>query len=186
MTTVLFVCTANQCRSPMAVLFARQALAQREPQVQVMGAGTSAAGARPVTPATAKVMARRGLDASAHRSSGILEALSPEPDLVIGLAREHARTVVEERPEMFPKTFTLKDLVRRATDAGPRGHNEDLASYLSRLGAGRGFSSLAGWAATDEVADPVGQPLAAHERCAAELETLVGALVDHLWPPPRS
>jgi hypothetical protein len=50
------------------------------------------------------------------------------------------------------------------------------------VGAGRGFSSLAGATASDDVADPIGQNLATYERCAAELEALLAGTANLFWP----
>lgn len=178
--SLLFVCTGNQCRSPMAAALATKALAGRA-EVTIASAGTRGGGPG-VTRNTALVMARRGLDVSSHRPRSLGTALAPEPDLIVALAREHARAVIEQLPGAFPKTFTLKDLVARAVDAGPRAAGEELDAYLLRVGAGRGFSSLAGATASDDVADPIGQNLATYERCAAELEALVADLANLLWP----
>lgn len=184
MPTVLFVCTGNLCRSPMAAAFARRALAERGAPVTVLSAGTLGSG-RGVTADTARVMARRGLDMSSHRSRLLEDALTGDLDLIVGMAREHARAVVEQRPDAFLKTFTLRDLAARAFDAGPRAPGEDLAAYLQRAAAGRGFSSLAGATASDDIVDPIGQSPAVYERCANEIEGLVGQVVDLLWGPGR-
>jgi protein-tyrosine-phosphatase len=167
----------------MAAAFAARALATKgRPAVSVQTAGTAGAGARPVTDETAAVLTRRGLDPSGHRSRPLGDCLCPVPDVIVGMAREHARAAVEARPQLFPKTFTLKDLVARATNAGPRRSAEALDAYLARVGAGRGFAVLAGASSADDIADPIGQARAVYERCASEIEPLVTQLVDLLWP----
>ena len=185
MSTVLFVCTGNQCRSPMAESIARRELDRAGyREVTVISAGLLATG-MPATPLAIRVLARRGLDISAHRSRHLDEALSPVPDLVVGMAREHAREVVDRHPETFFRTFTLKDLAARAADTGPRADGQPLSEYLAMLGRGRGFASLAGFSAADDLADPIGQAPAVYELCVADIDRLVCQLVAHLWPLGR-
>lgn len=181
MTTVLFVCTGNTCRSPMAEALAVHRLQPRVADLAVGSAGLLRAGA-PASPGACAVMARRGLDLSAHRSRSLGDALVPAPDLIVAMAREHARAVVETDPALFPRTFTLKDLVARAWREGPRRPAETLAGYLRRVGAHRSFASLAGASVADDVADPIGKDEATFERTAAIIEPLLDDLAGLLWP----
>ena len=179
--TLLFVCTGNLCRSPMAAALARNVLAGRAEAVDVRSAGLLQGG-EPATAEAVERMKRRGLDLSTHRSRRLGDALAPPPDLILGMAREHARAVVDLLPQLFPRTFTLKDLVARGRSHGPRRPGEALDAYLARVGAGRSFGALAGASSADDIADPIGGDLLAHERCAAELEVAVTALADLVWP----
>jgi protein-tyrosine phosphatase len=181
--TLLFVCTGNLCRSPMAAALARNVLAGRAEAVDVVSAGLLHGG-EPATDEVVHLMKRRGLDLTTHRSRRLGGALAPPPDLILGMAREHARAVVDLLPQLFPRTFTLKDLVARGRGQGPRRPGEALDTYLARLGADRGFGALAGTSSADDIADPIGGDLPAYERCAAELEVAVTALADLVWPVP--
>jgi protein-tyrosine phosphatase len=183
MATLLFVCTGNLCRSPMAATLARNLLAGRAEAVNVISAGLLRAG-EPATDEAVKVMGRRGLDLRTHRSRRVDDALVPAPDLIVGMARQHARAVVDVVPELFPRTFTLKHFVACAGNEGPRRAGEALDTYLARVGTDRGFGALAGVSSADDVADPIGCNLRTYERCAAEIEVAVTALVDLVWPEP--
>lgn len=179
MIDLLFVCTGNVCRSPMAEALARRLLAGRE--IRVRSAGILGPG-RTATPETVEALARRGLDASSHRSRLLGDALEPLPDLMVGMAREHVRDVADLRPDLLPRTFTLKELVRRADAAGPRRPGEDLGAYLGRIAAGRRPSQLVGASLADDIPDPIGMPPQVYERCADEIAALVGGMVARLWP----
>ncbi len=181
MPTLLFVCTGNLCRSPMAAALARNVLAGRAEAVDVISAGLLRGG-EPATDEVVHLMKRRGLDLSTHRSRRVGDALAPAPDLIVGMARQHARVVVDLFPHRFPRTFTLKDFVARGRSHGPRRPGEALDAYLARVGADRAFGALAGMNSADDIADPIGRDLPAYERCAAELEVAVTALADLAWP----
>jgi protein-tyrosine phosphatase len=181
MPTLLFVCTGNLCRSPMAAAIACSVLSGRTEAVNVVSAGLLRSG-EPATDEAVTVMRRRGLDLSGHRSRRVGDALVPPPDLIVGMAREHARSVVDAIPALFPRTFTLKDLVARARIEGPRRPGEALDGYLARVGAERGFGALVGMGSADDVADPIGCDLHTYERCATEIAVAVTSLVDLVWP----
>jgi protein-tyrosine phosphatase len=183
MPTLLFVCTGNLCRSPMAAAVARNVLAGRTEAVNVLSAGLLRTG-EPATDEAVTVMRRRGLYLSGHRSRRVGDALVPPPDLIVGMARQHARSVVDAVPALFPRTFTLKDLVARAGSEGPRSPGEALDEYLARVGADRGFGALVGMSSADDVADPIGCDLRTYEQCAGEIVGAVTTLVNLVWPEP--
>jgi len=183
MPTLLFVCTGNLCRSPMAATVARNILAGRAEEVTVISAGLLRSG-EPATDEAVKVMRRRGLDLSTHRSRRVDDALVPAPDLIVGMARQHARVVVDVIPGLFPRTFTLKDFVARARAEGPRRPGEALDTYLARVGMDRRLGALVGMTSADDVADPIGCDLRTYERCASEIEAVVTTLIDLVWPEP--
>ena len=178
---LLFVCTGNICRSPMAQAVAASLLARRGADVTVESAGLLSPGERAPREVDA-VLLRRELALEDHRSRSLESVLEPPPDLVVAMAREHARAVVALRPDLFGRTFTLKEFVRRAGHENRRRPDEHLDAYLARIQQGRKPWDHAGRHDGDDVADPIGRPRRVYERCAAEIEELVGALVDHAWP----
>jgi protein-tyrosine phosphatase len=180
---LLFICTANQCRSPMAeaLVKARLAKAGLADQVAVSSAGLFPGGSV-ATPEACEAVGELGADLSAHRSQAIDGGLVDSADIVIGLAREHAREAVVLRPDAVARVFTLKELVRRAEAAGPRQRGESLATYTARLGAGRNPADLLGRSREDDVSDPIGRPLDVYRKTAGELDDLIARLLSHLWP----
>jgi protein-tyrosine phosphatase len=182
---ILVVCTANQCRSPMAEVLLRRALADQGVAADVVSAG-SLPGDVAASAGSARAMARRGLDLGGHRSHQVTEDDLVRADLVVCMARRHAREAVVAHPGAWPRTFTLKELVRRGEAAGPRRRDEELGAWLDRAAAGRTRSALLADDPVDDVADPIGRPDAAYEATAAELEALVERLVAAVFPAGRA
>src|SRR6185503_356929 len=90
---VLFVCTGNTCRSPMAAGALRAALGPEAVRVEVASAGTAAWDDQPATPESVAVAAVDGVDIREHRSRRLTPEILRGADLVIAMERAHARTV---------------------------------------------------------------------------------------------
>ena len=172
--TVLIVCTANQCRSPLAAALLRRAL--EDTDVVVLDAGTGEAG-YPVTEGTLTAAARLELDLADHRSTTVDASLVEKADLILTMEREHVRTIVLEHPQAWAKTFTLKEFVRRSEDLAPRHNGQPLTVWLEELHEGRSRADLLGASPVDDVADPTSDRRVDHDSLAEELDELVAALV---------
>ena len=83
---------------------------------------------------------------------------------------------------MWPRAFTLKELVRRGEMIGPRAPGESIEAWLARAHSGRNRADLLGSSSEDDVEDPIGLSRSAYEKTADELADLVDRLVDLLWP----
>jgi protein-tyrosine-phosphatase len=177
---ILIVCTGNTCRSPMAEALLRRTLSDRGIAAAVSSAGLLSDG-QPATDTGVDTLAARGLDISGHRSRRIDPELLGTGDLIVGMAREHVRQAVVMRPDLYRRTFTLKELVRRGGEVGARGGDEPLDAWLDRVHAGRVPTQQLGSSLIDDVADPIGQPAAVYERTARELDDLTTRLADLLW-----
>lgn len=86
---VLFVCTGNTCRSPLAEAIARYLSAERGLDITVASAGTSAIDGMPASDGSLLVGLERSLDLSPHRSRRLTRELVNEADLVLGMATQH-------------------------------------------------------------------------------------------------
>lgn len=168
--SVLVVCTANICRSPMLAGFLRRDLAALGVVADVSSVGIMRVGEPPADEAV-QALGRRGIDISAHRSRMISSEMLADADLVLGLTREHVRIAAVECPATYHHAFTVKELVRRGVEWGPPVH-EPLDAWVARIGAGRTVHDHLGMSGADDVADPYGQPMAAFERTAEELAQL--------------
>ncbi|MBI5710175.1 MAG: hypothetical protein HZC42_07725 [Candidatus Eisenbacteria bacterium] len=90
---VLFVCTGNTCRSPLAVAALAHELGPDASRVEVGSAGTAAMDGQPATAASARVAARDGLSLDGHRSRRLTAAMVSDADLILVMEREHLQAV---------------------------------------------------------------------------------------------
>jgi protein-tyrosine phosphatase len=79
---VLFVCTGNTCRSPLAVAAMREELGSDVALVDVTSAGTAAGDGHPASDGTLDVADRAGFDVSSHRSRRATAAMVRNADFV--------------------------------------------------------------------------------------------------------
>jgi protein-tyrosine-phosphatase len=87
---LLFVCTGNTCRSPMAEGIARHRLAERGwSHVRVQSAGLSARHGDAASQPAVAVAARHGVDLASHRSQPLTEELVGWADLVLAMGPSH-------------------------------------------------------------------------------------------------
>ncbi len=91
---ILFVCTGNTCRSPMAAGLARAALKERQwSHVEVESAGVAAPPGAPAAEHARQVMAELGQDLTGHRARLLTQELAEWADLVAVMGPGHARAV---------------------------------------------------------------------------------------------
>jgi protein-tyrosine phosphatase len=178
----LVVCSANQCRSPLAAAILQARCDELDLGVAVESAGAAAEPGHPATVSTLQAADGLGLDLSGHRSAPLTPELVGGADLVVTMERRHVQDVVLVDPNAFARTFTLKELVRRGNDAGARANGERFDVWLARVHAGRRPVDLLGVSTVDDIEDPTGNALADHRTTAAELDALVAALLELLVP----
>ena len=121
---VLFVCTGNTCRSPMAAALYNDMYTHREvcsacpdgaPTVDTLAtsAGLYAVEGDPITPEAVSALQEAGVvplpgnDYTAHRARPVSAALLEEADLVIGISGRHAMELMLRFPEAAPKIVAM-------------------------------------------------------------------------------
>ncbi len=94
---ILFVCTGNTCRSPLAAVLLQHALEARgvAGQVTVASAGTGAWDGAPASEGAYLVGIEQGVDLSSHRARLLTRELVSSADLILVMSRHHAVRVAE-------------------------------------------------------------------------------------------
>ena len=115
-TTILFVCSGNTCRSPMAEALARPALAKlmnvseeelEKRGINIISAGSFAMPGARATPQAVEAVKDLGGDLTKHRSRPLTVELIHEADVIFTMSRNHAATVAALVPSAAEKTMTL-------------------------------------------------------------------------------
>jgi RpiB/LacA/LacB family sugar-phosphate isomerase len=108
MKTILFICTGNVCRSPMAESLFRRAVAGRG-DFRVLSAGLGAVDGQPPTAHSVTAMRELGVDISAQRSRAFTTNLLQQADFVFGMTHSHVDTIALLYPAAAEKTFLLRE-----------------------------------------------------------------------------
>ena len=179
-TAIMVLCSGNQCRSPMTQALLLRRLFTMKAPAAVRSAGMLKDGV-PSPPEVVSAMADYGLDVTQHRSRMVTAEDLAHADLILGMAREHVRHAAVIAPLSWPRAFTLKELLRRGHETGPRMRGEPVADWLARVHKGRTHAALLGDSPLDDVADPAGGPPRGYAATAALLDELVARLVELGW-----
>ncbi len=176
---LLFVCTANQCRSPMAAAIARYELTRRAVPGQVSSAGFLEGG-HPAASGAIRACADRGLDISGHASTQVDPDGLARADLIVTMEGTHVLDLAAIDPVAARRTIPFGVAVEEAERSstaplGPDGLREwveatrrDLATVLDPR---------------HDVPDPMGRPTRRFRQTADLLAQGVGRLFDSWFGP---
>lgn len=115
-TTILFVCSGNTCRSPMAEAITRKVLADHlkvhPSQLEQAGyvirsAGTVAFAGAPATPNAVEAVRAIGADLLGHRSQPLTQELIQQADMIFAMGQGHLQAIRQMLPAAIVKSSTL-------------------------------------------------------------------------------
>lgn len=145
---ILFVCTGNTCRSPLAEGLFRQMLADRlgcspeelpERGFTVLSAGLAAMHGSPAAPESVEVARHYGVDLQSHSSQPLTDELLARADRVYTMTQSHRDSILFARPDAADKVFLLSTEDRDISDPIGGGQDEydacakEIAGYLETI-----------------------------------------------------
>jgi protein-tyrosine-phosphatase len=118
MSMILFVCTGNLCRSPMAEGLLRQRFARvgLDSRYDVASVGTWGVDGSPASENAVTVMAERGVDISGHAARTITGRDVAEADLILVMSREHQSLLENTWPQYRWKVYRLSEMAGKRRD----------------------------------------------------------------------
>jgi protein-tyrosine-phosphatase len=131
---VLFICTGNTCRSPLAEAIAREAAAARGlADVQFESAGTSAWDGAPASDGALLVGLERGLDLNSHRARHLNRDLVESADLLLAMGPHHLERI--EALGGVGKAFLITEFASHGREDRPIGDpfGGDLEAYRTAV-----------------------------------------------------
>lgn len=150
---ILFICTGNTCRSPMAAFLAKSMISARQLNWQVSSAGLHAISGDKMTSPAVNAMIRRHVVVEQHQAQPVTEALVKSADVVFTMTDAHRFALVERFPSCEDK---IHNLARFASFDHP--HSE--GAY--------------------DIVDPFGGSDETYEACATALERMIEQVLDKL------
>ncbi|MBM7645372.1 protein-tyrosine phosphatase [Scopulibacillus daqui] len=112
MKNILFVCTGNTCRSPMAEAILKH---KGKDIFNVKSAGVFANNGSPAHPHAVQVLKDRDISVD-HRSQALDKSLIDWADLILTMTENHKQLLCGQYPESIDKTYTLKEFILLGKD----------------------------------------------------------------------
>jgi protein-tyrosine phosphatase len=186
---VIFVCTGNICRSPMAEQMLIQKAEKNKLPLKVLSAGVMAMTGDPMTPQSADAMTKRGFTPTKHISQDLTPKLLEEADLVLTATLDHRSAIARMLPKASKYSFTIDEFARLTSflKADPefqeefkKKPKETRDQYLKR--AMHEAILLRGMVPTNldpkDVVDPYGESIEVYNQVAEHIDVMLEIIVD--------
>ncbi|MBW7458311.1 low molecular weight protein arginine phosphatase [Paenibacillus sepulcri] len=191
MKRILFVCTGNTCRSPMAEAILKELARKQGRQLEVRSAGVSTVDGLPVSSNAVGVLRQR--EVSCTGGSKALDGGSVVwADLILTMTTSHKRNLLQRFPQAVDKTYTLKEFV--GCDEKVLADISELEGLYTEWQMKQALGQQMTSAERDrllelekripdfDIADPFGGSMEMYKRSADEIEDALRKLLDKLGP----
>jgi len=189
MKRILFVCTGNTCRSPLAEGLMRKLAREAGLDVEVRSAGVHAMDGSAISQHSATILRERGAEGT-HASSALKNEHIGWADLILTMTSGHKSSVLQRFPQAVEKTYALKEFAGGTADV--LNAIEERETFVAELQLKKALSQeitredFAKLERLDrkvpdfDIADPFGGSLEAYRRAAAEIEAGLRAVIERL------
>lgn len=118
MPSVVFICTANRCRSPMAAGILSRLVADREDGAgwRIESAGTWAEPDLPATSLARSVARAHQIDLDGHRARPLTGEMLRAADLILVMTRFHLEALQAEFPDVADRAYLMSQLIGQTFD----------------------------------------------------------------------
>ncbi|MDG1893093.1 MAG: ribose 5-phosphate isomerase B [Verrucomicrobiota bacterium] len=153
MKRILFICTGNICRSPMAEGYMRSRLYQLgHKEVEVLSAGLGALSGQSPSEHAVQALKEWQIDIRSQRSQMMTQDLAAQADWIFGMTQGHVEAVKSLFPDAASKTFLLRHFT---------GIKES---------------------STKEISDPIGASLEVYLQCRDEIKQGIEDILPSIFP----
>jgi protein-tyrosine phosphatase len=186
---VIFVCTGNICRSPMAEQMLIQKAEKNKLPLKVVSAGVMAMTGDPMTPQSADAMTKRGFKPTKHISQDLTPKLLEEADLVLTATLDHRSAIARMLPKASKYSFTIDEFARLTSflrsnpefqEEFKKKPKETRDQYLKR--AMQEAVLLRGMVPTNldpkDVVDPYGESIEVYNQVAEHIDVMLEIIVE--------
>jgi protein-tyrosine-phosphatase len=131
---ILFVCTGNTCRSPMAEGLLKKIAKESQIPLEVQSAGLAAFSGVPATPEAIEACREKGVDISAHQSQPLSKSLVMGTDLILTMTGKHKEMIVKKMPPLESKVALFSEFAGAGVRDVEDPIGQPLEAYRKVLG----------------------------------------------------